>query len=303
MNSISTNKKIKYLLTGLTAIILLAVILLAILDTSLAVVSSEVLQLIGQWAILFLLIIWFGNYNKKVGYLLAGLTVTQFIITIVALQTSAFHIVKYLDYSSLVVSGILGTIFVSIVSLFGSMILGFIIYILSVTNNKYLVALTDLFTEIIYGTPLLVLIIVMAFLIGPAFDILNRGLMGITGIIVYMAPYMKNVYKSAFSSITEAQYMAMDLFGFTPYQRYRYIIIPQVVRILMPPLMNNFSLIIKGSALLYAISYSEIFQTIKIAQSKTFAFVEGYVLMWVLYLMITIPLSQITKYIERRWAL
>jgi polar amino acid transport system permease protein len=114
---------------------------------------------------------------------------------------------------------------------------------------------------------------------------------------------MKNVYKSAFSSITEEQYMAMDLFGFTPYQRYRYLIIPQVVRILMPPLMNNFSMIIKGSALLSVISYTDLFYSIKIAQSRTFAFIEGYLLMWVLYLMITIPLSQLTKLVERKWAL
>jgi polar amino acid transport system permease protein len=97
--------------------------------------------------------------------------------------------------------------------------------------------------------------------------------------------------------------MAMNLFGFTPFQKYRYIIIPQVIRILMPPLMNNFSLIIKGSALLNVLSYTEIFYAIRIAQSKTFAFVEGYILMWLLYLIITIPLSQLTKYVERKWSL
>src|SRR6056297_673077 len=97
--------------------------------------------------------------------------------------------------------------------------------------------------------------------------------------------------------------MAMDLFGFTAFQRYFYIIIPQVIRILMPPLMNNFSLIIKGSALLYIISYPELFQAIDSAQARTFAYVEGYLLLWLLYLIITIPLSQLTKLIERKWSL
>jgi polar amino acid transport system permease protein len=114
---------------------------------------------------------------------------------------------------------------------------------------------------------------------------------------------MKNVFKSGFSSISDEQYMAMDLFGFTAIQRYIYIIIPQVIRILMPPLMNNFSLIIKGSALLYIISYPELFQVINTAQSRSFAFVEGYLLLWISYLVITIPLSQITKLIERKWSL
>ncbi|MGM0496241.1 MAG: ABC transporter permease subunit, partial [Bacillota bacterium] len=132
----------------------------------------------------------------------------------------------------------------------------------------------------------------------------GRNIMGISALIVYMAPYMKNVFKSAFSSISEEQYMAMDLFGFTPFQRYRYIIIPQVIRILMPPMMNNFSLIIKGSALLYVLStYQELFYVIDTAAHRNYAFVEGYLLMWLLYLMITIPLSQLTKLVERKWSL
>ncbi len=236
-------------------------------------------------------------------YSLAILTVLFFILYIVQRQSSDFSFEVFADYQFLVVQGIRNTILVSVISLFGSMIIGFLFYLLQKSKVRYFNALIDVFTEIIYGTPLLVLIIVMAFLIGPAFNTYRRNLMGVLALIVYMSPYMKNVFKSAFSSISEEQYMAMDLFGFTSFQRYRYIIIPQVIRILMPPMMNNFSLIIKGSALLNVLSYNEIFFAIKIAQSRTFAFVEGYILMWILYLIITIPLSQLTKFVERKWSL
>lgn len=244
-----------------------------------------------------------NRIKTLLSYVLAILTVLAFVIFIVLRQTSDFSFLDYKEYSYLITEGIKNTIIVSLISLLGSMILGFIFYLLSISKIKYFNALIDVFTEIIYGTPLLVLIIIMAFLIGPAFNTYERNLMGIIAIIVYMSPYMTNVYKSAFSSISEEQYMAMNLFGFTPFQKYRYIIIPQVIRILMPPLMNNFSLIIKGSALLNVLSYTEIFYAIRIAQSKTFAFVEGYILMWILYLIITIPLSQLTKYVERKWSL
>jgi polar amino acid transport system permease protein len=147
------------------------------------------------------------------------------------------------------------------------------------------------------------LVVITAFVIGPAFGSFQRNALGFSALVFYMTPYMMNVYKSAFSSISRDQYMTMDLFGFTPYQRYRYIIIPQVIRILMPPMMNNFSMIIKGSALLNVLSYNELYYAIRVAQSKTFAFVEGYLLMWVLYLLLTIPLSQLTKMIERKWSL
>ena len=244
-----------------------------------------------------------NKFNNIIWYSLAILTVLGFVVFIVLRQTTDFSFIVYKDYSKLIQTGIINTILISVISLLGSMILGFIFYLLSKSKIKYFNALIDVFTEIIYGTPLLVLIIVMAFLIGPAFNTYERNVMGTIALIIYMSPYMKNVFKSAFSSISEEQYMAMDLFGFTPFQRYRYIIIPQVIRILMPPMMNNFSLIIKGSALLNVLSYTELFYAIRLAQSKTFAFVEGYILMWMLYLIITIPLSQLTKLVERKWSL
>lgn len=241
--------------------------------------------------------------NKIVSYILAAITITAFVVIVILRQSSEFTLSAFADYRLLISTGVINTIRFSIISLVGSMFLGFLLYLLSISKVKYFKALDDVFTEIIYGTPLLVLIVVSAFVIGPAFNTYNRTLMGTIALIIYMGPYMKNVYKSAFSSIGRDQYMAMDLFGFTPFQRYRYIIIPQVVRILMPPLMNNFSLIIKGSALLNVLSIEEIYYAIRVAQSKNFQFMEGYVLMWALYLVITIPLSQLTKYIERRWAL
>jgi polar amino acid transport system permease protein len=243
-----------------------------------------------------------------IAYVLVFISIFLFMLFIANSRTSDFQLYLITDrFGPLILRGFLNTIWVSLVVLLGSMIIGFLFFRMSKSNSPYfgayLRAFTNVFTEIIYGTPLLVLIVVSAFVIGPAFNIYQRNLAGIISLIIYITPYMKNVYQSAFSSISNDQFMAMDLFGFTPYQRYRYIIIPQVVRILMPPLMNNFSLIIKGSALLNVLSFNDLYYSILIAQSKTFAFVEGYLLMWALYLIITIPLSQLTKYIERKWSL
>jgi polar amino acid transport system permease protein len=249
------------------------------------------------------------NRNLNIlAYVLVFISIFLFILFIANSRTSDFQLYLITDrFGPLIFRGFLNTIWVSLVVLLGSMIIGFLFFKMSKSNipyfGAYLRAFTNVFTEIIYGTPLLVLIVVSAFVIGPAFNIYQRNLAGIISLIIYITPYMKNVYQSAFSSISNDQFMAMDLFGFTPYQRYRYIIIPQVVRILMPPLMNNFSLIIKGSALLNVLSFNDLYYSILIAQSKTFAFVEGYLLMWALYLIITIPLSQLTKYIERKWSL
>lgn len=240
--------------------------------------------------------------NKFLSYVLAILTVILLVLFVVNSQIDNFSFSSFIPYTSLITEAILNTILVSIVSLLGSLILGFIFYLFSISKVKYLNALTVVFTEIIYGTPLLVLVVITAFLIGPAFGTYNRNLMGYIALIIYMTPYMKNVYQSAFSSISKEQYMTMDVFGFTGYQKFRYIIIPQVIKILMPPMMNNLSMIIKGSALLNVLSYNELYYAIRVVQSQTFRFVEGYVLMWIIYLVITIPLSAAAKYVERKWA-
>jgi polar amino acid transport system permease protein len=239
--------------------------------------------------------------KKVFNYLLAIATFLSLILYVIFVRDAEFTLFPLItDYGNLIIRGLSNTLYVSLIALLGSLVLGFILYLLSISRFVYFRALVDVFTEVIYGTPLLVMIVLMAFLIGPAFGNYNRAFLGIFGLILYISPYMKNVYKSSFSSIPKDQYMAMDLFGFTPRQRYQYIIIPQVIKVLMPPLMNNFSLIVKGSALLYVLAYAELYYAINIAQSRTFLFVEGYVLLWALYLVITIPLSQLTKWIEKR---
>jgi polar amino acid transport system permease protein len=239
--------------------------------------------------------------KKFINYVLAISLFLALIIYVIFARDANFTLEPlYEDYGRLIFQGLMNTLYVSVISLVGSLIIGFIMYLLSISKSLFFRAIVDVFTEIIYGTPLLVMIVLMAFLIGPAFGNFNRPFLGISGLILYISPYMKNVFQSSFSSIPKEQYMAMDLFGFTSRQRYQFIIIPQVIKVLMPPLMNNFSLIVKGSALLYVLAYAEIYYAINIVQSRTFLFVEGYILLWGLYLVITIPLSQLSKWLERK---
>lgn len=246
----------------------------------------------------------FSDTSKKYfNFTLALLTIILLIVFIVYRQTSNFDFKVYLNYKTPILKSILNTILVSLTSLVGSLILGFIFYLFSESKIKYLNYLVAILREIVYGTPLLVLVVVFAFLIGPAFGSFNRTFLGVLALIIYMTPYMMNVYKSGISSIPEEEYLAIDLFGFTNYQKYRYIIIPQITRIIMPPMMTNFSLIVKGSALLNVLAFKELFYQISVIQPQTFRYVEGYLIMWVLYLVITLPLSYASKQIERKWSL
>ena len=132
-----------------------------------------------------------NKFKTALSYFLAIITILLFVLFILYRQDSSFSFEPFYPYSNLILEGILNTILVSLIALVGSMILGFILYILQISKIKYFNALVDVFTEIIYGTPLLVLIIIMAFLIGPAFNSYRRDLFGVIALVIYMSPYMK----------------------------------------------------------------------------------------------------------------
>lgn len=242
--------------------------------------------------------------TKFVSFLLASF-VYIFLITFVVISVPSdnFDIGRIFNYSDLLYEGMVNTIIIGAYSLFFGLILGFFLYIARENSMYFVKSLANIFIELIMGTPLIVLVFITTFFIGKAFDIENNYLLGVLCLTGYIGPYMANMFKSVIDSIDKQQFIIMDLYGFTPYQRYRYIILPQVIRLLMPPLMNNFSYTIKGSSLLSLTAVPEIYYFIKNIQSETFAFTEGYLILWGAYLILTLPLTLLTKYVEKRYAI
>jgi polar amino acid transport system permease protein len=220
-----------------------------------------------------------------------------------------FDLSRLSNKTGLIIDGFILTIIISIISLFLSVIIGFLLYLAVNSKNNYIKSLGTIYNEVIFGIPLVVFLTFMYFFI---FAVFRSGLtailgqnesvfVGIIAISIYMGPYMKNVFEGAIKSIDENQYQAMTVFGFTPYQKYRYIILPQLVKVIIPPLIGNFSYVIKSSTLLHVMLVNELYAEIKRASLSNLAIMEGYVLMFFLYLIITIPLIRLAKGFERRF--
>lgn len=229
--------------------------------------------------------------------------ISLIVYIIIRVPSDNFDINRIFSYSNLLWIGITNTIIIGVYSLLFGLILGFVLYLARESSIYFIKSLSNIFIELIMGTPLIVLVFVTTFFIGKAFNIDNNYFLGLISLTAYIGPYMANMFKSAIDSIDKQQYIIMDLYAFSPYHRYRYIIIPQILRLLMPPLMNNFSYTIKGSSLLSLTTVPEIYYFIKNIQSETFAFTEGYLVLWGAYLALTLPLTLLTKYIEKRFAL
>jgi polar amino acid transport system permease protein len=242
--------------------------------------------------------------NEKKTYFFALVTFGLFITFVVLNQpNSGFTLTKYTPYLELLAKGFGLTLFTSVTVFILSFILGFIMFLGSRSRFKYIRSIVSILTDFMFGTPMLVVVIVFYFFIGTAFGIDSKLFWGMTSLTLYFAPFMMKLYISAFKAVNDNQFIICDIFGFSKIQMYRYVILPQMIKIMTPPLTGQLATIIKSTSLLYLIGYNELYYVITTVQSRTFGYTEGYILMMVLYLVITIPLIKFTVYLERRMKL
>ncbi len=204
-----------------------------------------------------------------------------------------------LEQKGLLLTAFWNTISISLITLFGALVLGFALFVMMRSTITPVVAVATVFNEIIMGTPLLVMIFVVVYVLGGVLGG-EKIVLGTLALVLYNSPYIANAYQSTAAVVDRDQYIVMELYHFKWYQRYRYVILPQMVRPFIPSLINNLSSVIKGSALLNVIAVPEITYLVTITASRNFAFVEGYYVMWMMYLIVTIPLSLLAKYVAKK---
>ncbi|MFI3202204.1 MAG: ABC transporter permease subunit, partial [Eubacteriales bacterium] len=180
------------------------------------------------------------------------------------------------------------TIGISLGTLVGALLIGFVLFMMMRSSMIPIRVFATVFNEIIMGTPLLVMIFVVVYVIGSVVTG-SKLTLGIVALILYNSPYIANAYETTAAVVDRDQYVVMDLYDFKWHERYRYIIIPQMVKPFIPSLVNNLSSVIKGSALLNVIAVHEITYITTVTASRNFAFIEGYYIMWLMYLIVTIP--------------
>ncbi len=206
----------------------------------------------------------------------------------------------YWDYSKVIVMGWLTTLSVSAVALVLSLVIGLGLYFMELSTSHTLRFLAIIHKDIIFGTPLLVIAIIGYYYIGNAFGLDSKFWIGALTLALYIGAYISDIYKGAVDAIAPSQWQAAKMFGFTKFQTYRYIIFPQVFRQLLPPLTGQFAMTIKSSALLSYMATDEFLNAIKTVQSATFAYSEGFILVTIGYLILTVPLIHLIKYLEKR---
>jgi polar amino acid transport system permease protein len=213
----------------------------------------------------------------------------------------------YLKVLRFVMEGVKLTLQTTVLAFALALALGLIGGLGRVSKNPILYAVATLYVEVIRGLPMLVIILYVGFVIGPwvrdatggAFDppMLQRAIVALG--FGYGA-YLTEVYRAGIQSIHRGQMEAARSLGMTYFQAMRYVILPQAFRVVLPPLVNDLSALLKDSSLIAVIALPDLLQMGRLYISRTFRAFEGYNTVALLYLVMTLILSSLSRVLEGR---
>ncbi len=205
-------------------------------------------------------------------------------------------------YSGKLLDGYKMTLVITFFAMVISLILGFIIAFLNKSRILIVHYLSKSYVEIIRGTPFLVQIIFFFYIITPSLGLNNRYVIGVSILAIFSSAYVSEIIRAGIESIGESQHEAARAVGFTTYQKYRYVIIPQVITRILPSLAGQLSSLVKDSSLLSVIAVSEFTLNIQEITAINFRTYENYIILAIGYLLITYPISVISKRLEKEFS-
>ena len=214
----------------------------------------------------------------------------------------AFDFSFVVKYQKRLFDGFLMTVFVSLASIALSLVIG--LFGALGQNSKILLIryLAKGYVAFIRGTPLLMQISLFFYIVGTAIGIENRFVAGVLILSIFEGSYIAEIIRGALLSQDETQLEAAKAVGFTKRQTIRFVVLPQLIARTLPSLTGQFASIIKDSSLLSMISVIELTQAMNEITAINFKMFEGYLFLGFLYLCLTIPVSFISKRLERRFS-
>lgn len=212
-----------------------------------------------------------------------------------------FQIDKILEYAPFFLKGALLTIGLSLISIILGTLLGLLIGLGKMTKNKLISLPFDWYITFFRGTPLFVQILLIHFGVVPLFIGKTNPIMAaIIALSLNAAAYIAEIFRAGIQSIDRGQMEAARSLGMNHYQAMRHIILPQAFKRMIPPLGNEFIVLIKESSLAAIIAAPEVMYWGRAMQGQYFIVWEPYLVVAAIYLVLTLSLSQILNKVERR---
>ncbi|MCK5672583.1 MAG: amino acid ABC transporter permease [Spirochaetales bacterium] len=201
------------------------------------------------------------------------------------------------------------TLLISLYSSIFGIIIGLFGGLARVSTNPGLKWLSTIYVELIRGSPLLVQILIWYFVIGTLVNdnLVMMGMApispvgwGVISLSIFAGAYVTEIVRGGIESVPKGQMEAARSSGMSYIQAMIYIILPQALKVAMPALTGQFISLIKDSSLLGIIAIRELTKASREIVASTMMTFEFFLILAVLYLVLTFPLSMFVKYLEQK---
>jgi len=210
--------------------------------------------------------------------------------------------------------GILVTILVTVVSYFLIIIVGLLGGLGRISKNKLIRGFASLYVEVVRGIPLLVQLIAWYFASPVIIQKLglwlnsqplieyraNPIMTAILAITVCYGAYMSEIVRSGIQSVPRGQMEAARSLGMTHFQAMRHVVLPQAFRVILPPMGNEFISLLKDSSLVSVVAVADLTRRGREFMAAHFNPIETWLMVALLYLVMTIVAARVVSYIEKR---
>ena len=198
-------------------------------------------------------------------------------------------------------SGMGVTIYISVISIIISMLLGFIVAIPSLAKNKYLSYINIGYVEIVRAVPLLVLILWVYYGLPIMTGIsLSPFVSGIVALAISESAFQAEIFRAGINSIKKSQWEAGSSLGLSFYKKLRLVILPQAIKNILPALGNQFVYVLKMSSLVSIIGIADLTRKANELVVTTYRPLEIYTFLILEYLILILIVSYFVRKLEKR---
>ena len=205
----------------------------------------------------------------------------------------------YWDIYKFIPDGIFITFQVTVLSILFSLFLGLATGLGRISRVKVINRIATIYVEVIRGIPLLVQLFYIYFALG-AFLQLSSMVSAVAAMSICYGAYMGEVFRAGIQSIPKGQMEASLALGLSRAQALRKVILPQTMKMILPPIGNEFIAMLKDSSLVSILAVSDLLRRGREYASTSFKYFESYTVVALVYLILTLFFSKLVAIMEAR---
>ena len=197
--------------------------------------------------------------------------------------------------------GLVRTLTLTLQAFLLALVAGLVVALLRLSKLVVGTAVAVVFLEFVRNMPLLVLLYLFYYVLGPIFD-LDRYAASVLCLGVYHAALVSEIFRAGIRAVGVGQWEAARSVGMSTSQAYRFVILPQAIRFLLPPMTGEAVHVVKSSAIVSVIAVAELTTVGRNIISDTYLSFEIWFTVAAAYLAVTLALSIFATFLERRFA-